>query len=79
MAFTFLIFLRYTSKADAVYAIVLEWPATAELSLGAPITTENTQVTMLGHKGKFTWKPDTDHGGMLVTMPGIPVNKLPSQ
>ena len=70
---------RYTSKAHAVYAILLKWPSSDELTLGAPITTEDTQVTMLGYEGKFVWKPASDKGGMIVNMPGIPVNKLPSQ
>lgn len=62
-----------------MYAIVLEWPSTDELTLGAPITTNVTQVTMLGYEGKFVWKPATDKGGIIVTLPGIPVNKLPSK
>ena len=70
---------RYTSKAGAVYAIVLEWPDTDELTLGAPTATNFTQVTMLGYEGKFSWKPATDKGGIIVTLPGIPVNKLPSK
>ena len=70
---------RYTSKADAVYAIVLEWPDTDQLILGAPNSTEHTQITMLGYDGKFDWKPVSDKGGIIVTLPGIPVNKLPSK
>ena len=62
-----------------MYAIVLEWPSTDELTLGAPITTNITQVTMLGYEGKFVWKPATDKGGIIVTLPGISVNKLPSK
>ena len=79
MSVTVSYFLRYTSKADAVYTIVVEWPSRDELTLGAPISTGDTQVTMLGYQGKFDWKPASDKGGMIVTMPGIPVNKLPSQ
>lgn len=69
----------YTSKAGVVYAILLEWPETEELTLGSPKATDNTQVTMLGYEGKFVWKPDTSKGGMIITLPGIPVNKLPSK
>jgi len=75
-SYPFIFPLRYTSKGDAIYAIVLEWPSTDELILGAPISTNSTQVTMLGYEGKFVWKPATDNDGMIVIMPGIPVNKL---
>lgn len=69
----------YTSKPSAVYAIVLEWPSTEQLTLGAPISTEETQVTMLGYEGKIVWKPASVKGGLIVMMPGVPVNRLPSQ
>lgn len=72
-------FLRYTSKPDSVYAIVLKWPSTDHFTLGAPVPSNYTQVTMLGYERKFVWKPATDKGGLIVTLPAIPVNKLPSQ
>ena len=62
-----------------MYAIVLEWPDTPSLILGAPVTTEDTTVTMLGYEGKFDWKPASDKGGIIVAFPTIPVNKLPSK
>ena len=71
-------FLRYTSKADAVYAIALEWPLD-ELTLGAPISTSGTQVTMLGYEGEFNWKPATDKGGIIISVPCIPANQLKSK
>ena len=61
-----------------MYAIVLEWPATTKLTLVIPVATEHTTVTMLGYEGKFDWKPAGDKGGIIVTFPAIPVNKLPS-
>ena len=70
---------RYTSKNGTVYAITLQWPFTGVFTLGAPISTENTQVTMLGYEGKFAWKPATDKGGLIVTVPCIPTNKLKSK
>ena len=60
-----------------MYAIVLEWPDTDELTLGAPISSNSTQVTMLGYEGKFVWKPATDKGGIIVHFPAIDVNQLP--
>jgi len=69
----------YTSKNGTVYAITLQWPYTGVLTLGAPISTHNTQVTMLGYEGKFVWKPATDKGGLIVTVPCIPTNILKSK
>ncbi|KAM7452402.1 Tissue alpha-L-fucosidase [Porites harrisoni] len=68
----------YTSKADAVYAIALEWPLD-ELTLGAPISTSRTQVTMLGYEREFNWKPATDKGGIIISVPCIPANQLKSK
>ena len=62
-----------------MYAIVLEWPDTDELTLAAPMSSNYTQVTMLGYEGKFVWKPASDKGGIIVNFPAIPVNKLPSK
>ena len=70
---------RYTSKPDAVYAILLEWPLTDELTLGAPSSTSRTQVTMLGYEGEFNWKPATDKGGIIISVPCIPANQLKSK
>lgn len=47
----------YTSKPNVVYAIVLKWPSTNELTLGAPVSTEDTEITKLGYNGDFVWKP----------------------
>ena len=38
-----------------------------------------SQVTMLGYEGKFVWRPLTPTTGIIVSVPGIPVNKLPSK
>ena len=62
-----------------MYAILLEWPLTDELTLGAPISTSETQVTMLGYKGEFNWKPATDKGGIIISVPCIPANQLKSR
>jgi len=70
---------RYTSKNATVYAITLQWPFTGVLTLRAPISTLSTQVTMLGYQGKFAWKPATNKGGLIVTVPCIPTNKLKSK
>lgn len=68
----------YTSKLGSVYAITLEWPNSGTLHLGAPIGTSKTSVALIGYKGKeFSWKPASDKGGLLVSVPGIAVNDLP--
>lgn len=70
----------YTSKASVVYAILLDWPSTEDMLLGAPNCTQSTQVTMLGYEGKFAWKPlAAGRSGIRVSLPSIPVNKLPSK
>lgn len=72
----------YTSKVAAsgateVYAIVLKWPKNNILYLGAPVTTSDTRVTMLGYKGKeFSWKGGE---GINITFPAISYNELPCQ
>ncbi|XP_032236131.1 alpha-L-fucosidase isoform X2 [Nematostella vectensis] len=45
----------YTTKDGYVYAIVLEWPTSGTLLLGAPVPSQNTTVTMLGLTGEFSW------------------------
>jgi len=73
----------YTSKTQtdgkmAVYAIVLVWPMDGTLALGAPMTTLNTTVTMLGYVGAaFKWAPMSG-SGMNVMFPAISPNQLPS-
>lgn len=69
----------YTLKNETVYAIVLEWPSTDHLNLGAPNSTEDTQVTMLGYDGKFLWEPASAKGGMVIDFPPIAINKIPSE
>ena len=76
------LFLRYTSKktaqGTAVYAILLTWPKANQLVLGAPATSTTTVVNMLGYQGNFSWKPNAG-GGMVVQIPVIPFDQIPSQ
>jgi len=75
---------RYTSKKGssgiAVYAFVLKWPSSNELSLGAPQTGNpaSTTVRMLGYNRNLVWKPGSQ-GGISISFADIPYNKLPSQ
>jgi len=81
----------YTKKDTSdgktvVYAIVLEWPATGSLLLGAPVPTSSTIITMLGLRSantQFKWAGGVDFrtgdiDAMTIEFPPIPINKLPS-
>ncbi|XP_070580012.1 alpha-L-fucosidase-like [Ptychodera flava] len=72
----------YTSKptnaSTAVYAIVLDWPTSNHVFLGAPVTTETTKVEMLGYSKPLSWKPSSP-AGINITMPTITIDELPCQ
>ncbi|ESO99505.1 hypothetical protein LOTGIDRAFT_158596 [Lottia gigantea] len=69
----------YTMKNSDVYAIVLDWPTTSTLSLGAPNPQPDTTVSLLGYNGgTFTWK-SRQGGGMDIMIPAISANKMPCQ
>lgn len=64
-------------KGDAfVYAIVLMWPKGNKLFLQAPVTTENTEVYLLGHKSSIKWTKLLS-GGINIEIPYIPYNEMP--
>ncbi|XP_031562279.1 alpha-L-fucosidase-like isoform X2 [Actinia tenebrosa] len=69
----------YTSKESVTYAIVLEWPDSEKLELGQPITTEETEITMLGYPGYFKWTTPQSGKGIIIDIPIIPFNKLPTK
>lgn len=75
---------RYTcqkaSYSTVVYAIVLQWPEHDVLSLGAPVPSPTTLVSMLGYSGPgvFQWTPGTGGKGMRIQIPRISVRELPS-
>ena len=72
--------LRYTSKPGLTYAIVLDWPKTDMLTLGAPIPTEATVITLLGLPDvKFPWKQMSENKGVIITIPPLSVSDLPCQ
>lgn len=70
----------YTSKKTAsgvsVYAIVLKWPRSADLWLGAPQPTSQTTVSMLGYPGPIFWSQG-ELGGLRISLPLIPINQIP--
>ena len=61
----------------AVYAIVLDWPDKDTLTLGAPVPTPGTSVSMLGYSGIISWSK-APQGGMVIQMPVVSINELPS-
>ncbi|XP_050413526.2 alpha-L-fucosidase [Patella vulgata] len=68
----------YTKKQNVIYAIILGFESGVTLSLSAPKSDHDTQVHILGYNGpQLAWLPRLD-GGMDITIPAIPYNKLPS-
>ncbi|CAG5131394.1 unnamed protein product [Candidula unifasciata] len=61
-----------------VYAIVLTWPESSNLTLASPVTTASTTVTMLGYNTPFSWSP-LPNSGLQIQIPAIPFNQLPSK
>ena len=75
---------RYTAQTSAnggviAYAILLNWPEGDTLTLGAPVTTSQTTVSLLGYKGDpFKWIAHPG-GGIDIMFPAIPVNMMPCE
>ncbi|XP_067936579.1 alpha-L-fucosidase-like [Watersipora subatra] len=69
-----------SSSGYSVYAFVLEWPENNKLTLGAPIATPTTIISMLGYSGvnQYFEYSRSDGAGLVVNFPYIPPNKLPS-
>ena len=69
----------YTSQISGddvtVYAILLFWPDDNTITLGAPVPSSTTVISMLGYSGNFDWKPYA--GGIQITIPTISINELP--
>jgi alpha-L-fucosidase len=65
--------IRFTTKAGALYALLLDWPADhtaviAALATGSPhIGGPVTRVTLLGHAGPLSWTQD--ESGLHVQLP----------
>lgn len=64
----------FTSKADAVYAIVPHWPG-SELVLKEMRPLKNIVVTMLGGKGSLEWK--AAGGDIVIEVPKLSVDEVP--
>ena len=64
-------FIRFTQKADALYAILLAKPNTHEISIESLRLKDGTQVQMLGVNGNLSWTSSGEN--LTVTLP----NELP--
>jgi len=77
------VYVRYTSKQSSsgisVYAIALAWPKDGQLILGAVSSTPQTTVSMLGYEVSLKWSSRGAAGGIVVSVPAIPENKMPCQ
>ncbi len=79
---------RYTSSGKTqrgrqgevgVYAILLDWPRSNKVQLGAVFPSAATRITMLGVPGQsLTWEKYSG-GGIVVTLPLLSPALLPCQ
>ena len=62
--------IRFTSKGDMLYAIVLGWPESGKLVIHSLAASAGriTEVALLGHPDKLTWSQTEE--GLVVTLPG---------
>ncbi|CAF0972639.1 unnamed protein product [Rotaria sp. Silwood1] len=72
----------YTSSKDKqyVYASLLVWPNdTAEITLGAPVSSGSTRVTLLGSDvGPLKWRSAGASGGIIIDVSNIKIYSLAS-
>lgn len=68
----------YTLKDDTVYAMLLKWPAKS-IILGAPHTSPNTEVTMLGYNSTIIWNKLSPSIGISIDVDQFCANQLPTQ
>jgi hypothetical protein len=73
---------RYTSSKDgqSVYASLLNWPGgTTEITLGAPVTSASTTVTLLGSTGgPLSWRSGGTAGGIIIDVSNVTIYSLAS-
>lgn len=62
----------------SVYAILLEWPDTDIVLLGAPQPASDTSVRLLGYKGEITWSPRGGQG-LEIQLPVLNIGQMPCQ
>lgn len=65
------------SGATDVYAIVLDWPKAGVLTLGAPVVSSSTKITLLGYKGASLSHEPHPAGGVDIIIPSISIIDMP--
>ncbi len=77
-----LFYERYTSSKDnqSVYASLLVWPSNGtEVTLGAPVSSSSTTVTLLGSStGPLSWRSAGASGGIIIDVSNIKIDSLAS-
>ncbi|XP_071965748.1 alpha-L-fucosidase-like [Antedon mediterranea] len=68
-------YVWYTSTKDAVYAIVLTWPKSGNVTIAAPRVSPNTSVQMLGYPTPLKWTVTNNHTAII--LPVITPDSLP--
>ncbi len=78
----FILNARYTSSKDnqSVYAFLLVWPNNeTEITLGAPVTSSSTTVTLLGSSGgPLSWRSSSASGGIIIDLSSVKIYSLAS-
>ncbi len=64
--------IRFTTKGDTLYAILMGWPADGAVRIRS--LTSAAQVELVGSDAKLTWENGLD--GVLVHLPAAPVGKF---
>ena len=64
-----------------MYGCLLVWPGnTTEITLGAPVSTANTRVTLLGSAlGPLKWRAASATGGMIIDVSNVTIYSLASE
>jgi alpha-L-fucosidase len=72
----------YTSSKDgqSIYASLLVWPNnTTEITLGAPVSSSSTTVTLLGSSaGPLSWRSAGASGGIIIDVSNVKIYSLAS-
>ncbi len=63
-----------------MYACLLQWSnETTEITLGAPLNSSSTTVTLLGSSvGPLKWRPASTSGGIIIDVSNIEIYSLAS-
>jgi hypothetical protein len=82
MKYISFLYNRYTSSKDgqSVYASLLVWPnTTTEITLGAPVSSSSTTVTLLGSSGgPLNWHSAGASGGIIIDVSNVKIYSLAS-